>query len=254
MGCSTIQQMTDPLLGSIGRDAKHDDGLARLAADLEGRGQVNAALPLYERAAAMSGGTLSANVRLGDAYMRAGKANRAAVAYRAALAKAPENDEALLGLGFALLKTGDPDGAIAALAQTAPRVNTMQAYNRLAVAQTLAGRFKEAEQSFRSASALAPDDLDIRTNLALTLALDGQENNAIVIMREVVASPSCETRHHRNLVIVFGLYGRVDEGRASMPADMQAAEVDRLLARAGAIRAMPNARARAKALGMIAMS
>jgi Flp pilus assembly protein TadD len=227
------------------------DGLMRVASDVEAQGQIVAALPIYEQAAAASSGDATAQVRLGDAYTRAGKTDQAIKAYRAALAVAPDNPDALLGLGSALVKAGDPDGAVVVLAKVAPIVNTMTAYNRLGVAQTLAGQFAQAHQSFEAASALAPDDLDIRTNLALAAALDGQEAKAIDATRAVVASPGAEARHRRNLMIVFGLLGRPDEGRAAAPKELSAAEVKKLLARATAIRAISDAKARAKALGTI---
>ena len=115
------------------------DGLMRVASDVEAQGQIVAALPIYEQAAAASSGDATAQVRLGDAYTRAGKTDQAIQAYRAALAVAPDNPDALLGLGSALVKAGDADGAVVALAKAAPIINTMTAYNRLGVAQTLDG-------------------------------------------------------------------------------------------------------------------
>jgi Flp pilus assembly protein TadD len=242
---------TQSWLGAAASTEKPDRvGLMRVASDIEAQGEIEAALPIYERAAATSSDA-TAQLRLGDAYTRAGKTDQAIKAYRAALAVAPDNPDALLGLGSALVKAGDPDGAVVALAKVAPIVNTMTAYNRLGVAQTLAGQFAQAHQSFDAASALAPDDLDIRTNLALAAALDGQETKAIDATRAVVASPGAEARHRRNLMIVFGLLGRADEGRAAAPKELSADEVKKLLARATAIRAISDAKARAKALGTI---
>jgi Flp pilus assembly protein TadD len=226
------------------------DGLMRVASDVEAQGQIVAALPIYEQAAAASNDP-KAQVRLGDAYTRAGKTDQAIKAYRAALAVAPDNPDALLGLGSALVKAGDPDGAVVALAKAAPIVNTMTAYNRLGVAQTQTGQFAQAHQSFDAASALAPDDLDIRINLALAAALEGQETKAIDVARTVVTSPGAEARHRRNLMIVYGLLGLVDEGRAAAPKGLSASEAKKLLARATAIRAISDAKARAKALGTI---
>jgi Flp pilus assembly protein TadD len=226
------------------------DGLMRVASDIEAQGQPAAALPIYERAAAASNDATTQS-RLGDAYTRAGKTDQAIKAYRAALAVAPDNPDAMLGLGSALVKAGDPDGAVVVLEKVAPTVKTMSAYNRLGVAQTLAGQFAQAHQSFEAASALAPDDLDVRTNLALAAALEGDETQAIDASRAVVTSPGAEARHRRNLMIVFGLLGRPDEGRAAAPKELSAAEVKKLLARATAIRAISDAKARAKALGTI---
>jgi Flp pilus assembly protein TadD len=121
----------------------------------------------------------------------------------------------------------------------------------LGLAQTLTGQFAQAHESFDAASALAPDDLDIRTNLALAAALEGQETKAIDVARSVVASPGAQPRHRRNLMIVYGLLGLVDEGRATAPKGLSANEAKKLLARATAIRAISDAKARAKALGTI---
>jgi Flp pilus assembly protein TadD len=226
------------------------DGLTRVASDVEAQGQIVAALPIYEQAAAASSDP-KAQVRLGDAYTRAGKTDQAIQAYRAALAVAPDNPDALLGLGSAQLKAGDAEGAVVALAKAAPIIKTMAAYNRLGLAQTLTGQFAQAHESFDAASALAPDDLDIRTNLALAAALEGQETKAIDVARSVVASPGAQARHRRNLMIVYGLLGLVDEGRAAAPKGLSASEAKKLLARATAIRAISDAKARAKALGTI---
>lgn len=245
-GCAT-QSWQDAIAST---DNPEHEGLMRVASDIEAQGQVAAALPIYERAAANSK-DVKAQLRLADAYSRAGKTDQAVQAYRAALATAPDNPDALLGLGSALVKAGDPDGAVVVLAKVAPMVNTMTAYNRLGVAQTLAGEFAQAQLSFDAASALAPDDLDVRTNLALAAALNGEEDKAIHATRAVVGSPGAEARHRRNLMIVFGLLGRANEGRAAAPKGLSASEVNRLLARATQIRAIGDAKARAKALGTI---
>jgi len=212
------------LLDAAASTEKPDqDGLTRVASDVEAQGQIVAALPIYEQAAAASNDP-KAQVRLGDAYTRAGKTDQAIKAYRAALAVAPDNPDALLGLGSALVKAGDADGAVVALAKAAPIVNTMTAYNRLGVAQTQTGQFAQAHQSFDAASALAPDDLDIRINVALAAALEGQETKAIDVARSVVTSPGAQARHRRNLMIVYGLLGLVDEGRAAAPKELSANE------------------------------
>ena len=249
-GCAG-QAFLDAATSTEQPDKPDKDGLMRVASDVEAQGQINAALPLYERAAAASSGDAAAQARLGDAYTRAGKTDQAVQAYRAALAVAPDNPDALLGLGSAQLKAGDAEAAVVVLAKVAPIIKTMAAYNRLGLAQTLTGQFAQAHESFDAASALAPDDLDIRTNLALAAALEGQETKAIDVARSVVASPGAQPRHRRNLMIVYGLLGLVDEGRATAPKGLSANEAKKLLARATAIRAISDAKARAKALGMI---
>jgi Flp pilus assembly protein TadD len=227
-----------------------NQGLVRLAQDIEGRGESATALALYERAAVVSGDAAD-YVRLGDAYSRANRVSEAIAAYRAALGRAPDDAEATLGLGAALVKKGDYEGGLAALAKVAPVVKTAAAYNRLGVAQTLTGRLHEAESSFERARELAPDDLDISTNLALAAALAGEDEKAITLMQGVVQSAGAEPRHQRNLVIIYSLFGRIDEARAAAPEGLSAQEIQKLIDRAKSIRAINDARARARALGTI---
>jgi Flp pilus assembly protein TadD len=262
LGAPLPSCVTDAGIGLAGGDnASHGDGapgpgadeamLLRVAGDMESHGKIDAALPLYEQAAAVSADDTAAQIRLGDAYLRAGNASQAIKVYRAVLARASDNGGALLGLGTALVKTGDIDAAVPLLTKAAPLVNTMSAYNRLGVAQTLTGNFADAQASFEVARSLAPDDLDVRTNLALAAALDGKQDTAIALMREVVAAPAAQARHRRTLVVVLGLSGRTAEASAAAPRELPAAEVKNLLARSQSIRLMTDARARAKALGTV---
>jgi Flp pilus assembly protein TadD len=225
------------------------DGLLRLAADIEAHGQDAAALSLYQRAATASGATPRAYVQLGDASLRAGQIGPAINAYRTALSKAPDDAEALFGLGSALIRQGKAEEALDALAQAAPIVKTAAAYDRLGIAQTLAGRLPEAQASFESGLALAPNDLD---NWALAAALDGKDNAAVEKMRQVVQSPAADVRHRRNFVVLLGIIGRTEEARAAAPVGVSPRELRGLLDRAASIRAMATIKARAKALGTIA--
>jgi Flp pilus assembly protein TadD len=228
------------------------EGLLRLAADVEAHGQDAAALSLYQRAVTASGETPRAYVQLGDASLRAGQIGPAISAYRAALSKAPDDGQALLGLGSALVRQGNPEEGLAALARAAPIVRTAAAYGRLGVAQTLVGQLPEAQASFESAMALAPDDLDLRTNWALAAALDGKDDAAVEKMREVVRSPGAELRHQRDFIVLLGILGRVEEARTVALSGISPRDLRNLLQRAASIRAMATVKERAKALGTIA--
>jgi Flp pilus assembly protein TadD len=225
--------------------------LNRVAFDLETHGENETALALYRQAVIASDDAPDANVQYGDACMRAGKTTAAIAAYRVALAKSPDSAEAELGLGSALVKKGELEKGLALLAKAAPRVNSTAAYNRLAIAQMLAGQINEAKASFASAQALTPDDLDIGTNLALVAALANQPDAALAAVHEVAASPATEPRQRRDLVMVLGLLGRDSEARKIAPEDLSENKLQALLARAKSIRALNDPAARAKALGII---
>src|SRR5215470_11677384 len=88
LGCAG-HPLSDAFKASDG--AGGADGLAQIAADIESRGESGTALTLYQRAAAASGGSPSAQVQLGDAYLRAGRVGAAIDSYRAVLAKHPDH-------------------------------------------------------------------------------------------------------------------------------------------------------------------
>lgn len=250
-GCASVpnpngfQSAAGPSVGQRG------DRLLQFATEVEAQGDTIAAIALYRQAAAVPDSAIAASIRLGDAYARIDNHKSAIEAYSAALAQDPNSGEALLGLGAALIRTNNIDAGLAALGRAAPMVNTAVAYNRLGLAQTFAGRMPEAMASLERAAALAPTDLDIRTNLALAAALDGRDERAFALAQEVAASPKVEALHRRNLIIVLGLSGRAVDARGEIAGEIPASEVKALLARAGAIRTIKDVKARAKMLGTI---
>jgi tetratricopeptide (TPR) repeat protein len=115
------------------------DDLVRIASDIEAHGEPPTALLLYERAAAARQDTPT-RIALGDAYLRAGRVDDAAKAYRSVLALDPDNDDAVLGLGTALVQQQHLSDGLRLLQRIAPRLHTALAYDRLGVAQILDGR------------------------------------------------------------------------------------------------------------------
>jgi len=231
------------------REEKTAPDLVRLATEVEARGDRASALQFYERATALSDDAAT-RVKLGDAYMRAGRINDAISAYQDAVAKAPEDGKVLLGLGSALVKAGKLAEGHAALAKAAPIVGTATAYDRLGVARILLGQPGEALAAFEEAYGLDKGDPDIAANLALASALDGQHDRAIGLMRQVMASSGAKSHHRRNLVLVLGIAGKASEAEAAASKDLGAADIRAILARAENIRGLSSARARALALGM----
>lgn len=231
--------------------ATHSDRLVQLAADIEAQGESGTAIALYQRATALPDAKPIAFIKAGEAYMRAGYPDAAVSAYRAALAKFPSDGPALLGLGSAMIEMGDVDAGLRALTQAAPLVNTSSAYNRLGVAQIFAGQVDQAQATLAQALKLKPDDLDIKTNMALAAALRGDAAAAIPLAQQVSAAPNAQLHHKRNVVVVYGLVGQADQIGAAPPTGLTTKEINSLLAQAQSIRAKGTMRAKAEALGSI---
>jgi Flp pilus assembly protein TadD len=227
-----------------------DDSLIRVARDIETNGNGEEALVLYRRAVVVSDGAPTAYVQLGDAYMRAKRLGQAAVAYRAAIEKDPNNAGAQLGLGTALVQQGAITKGAAALTKAAPLVNTAAAYNRLGVAQTIAGQFSDAQAAFERGLKLDSADVDIATNLALAEALAGDSEKAASLVNAIARHPSVKSVHRRNLVIILGIIGEsTADARAVAPADISQSGFDALVRRAASIRHLADPMARGRAVG-----
>jgi Flp pilus assembly protein TadD len=240
-GCASV-------VADYGVNNKPDD-LGRLASDVEAH-DTETALMLYREAVEASGKSASAYVRLGDACLRAKKFTQAIEAYHQALDREPNDPNAQLGLGTALVQQGSLERGLAALIKAAPLVNTGAAYNRLGVAQTMAGRFPEAEATFLKGRKVAPDDLDIATNLALAAALAGDPETAASLANEIANSLDVKPIHRRNLVIVLGVIGKsMGDARAVAPADLSQSDLQALFTRAESIRRTTDPKARAHILG-----
>lgn len=247
-GCQT----TSPTATGAVPTTPEESRLVGLARDIEARGDTGTAVALYARAAEASNGAPSALVRLGEAQVKAGDPAGAKESFKAALAKEPRNAHALLGLGTAELNEGSLDSASRNLGDAAPIIGTATAYNRLGTALVLNGRPTEAKAAFMKARTLEPGNVDIAANLALAMALAGDGEVAIATMRAAANSPAANGRHQRNLVVVLSLSGRFDDAAAVSTPDMSPKAKTELLAKAKALQAIKDPSEKARAVGLMA--
>jgi Flp pilus assembly protein TadD len=248
-GCAGVPAVPVSTVADTSANDKFDE-LIRMARDVETSGSEDTALVLYHQAVTVSGRSAAAYVQLGDACLRARQFTEAIAAYRAALAINPDDAETQLGLGTALTQRGDLENGLAALAKAAPLVNTSTAYNRLGVAQTMAGKFAEAQETLEKGLGVSPGDIDITTNLALAAALAGNVDKAATLTDQVATSPAARSVHRRNLVLVLGMIGRSShDARAVAPDGLSQSEFNKLFGRATSIRGITDPVARAHALG-----
>ena len=113
----------------------------------------------------------------------------AEAAYRQLLRLDPADTAARLGLGRTLLRP-DPAGAEAAFLAVLDREPANgAALNDLGIARDLQGRHQDAQQAYRQAMALEPDDTGARTNLDMSLGLSRLGMNAVPL-RQAVAPPA----------------------------------------------------------------
>ncbi len=263
-GCTTIpsaqQLQADAALASVpppDGETQRPSGspksnLLKLARDIENRGSVGTALPLYERAAESADAGAEVHAALGNAYSKLGRDDEASNSFRRALAQEPAYPLALFGLGSVLIRSGQVEKGLEMLAAAAPRLNSSEAYDRLGVAHILAGQPREALASFEQAYSLANNNPDIATNLSLAAALLSQYSRAVSLAQQTLNYPDVKPYHRRNLILALAISGKTEEARLARGSQaVSSAEMEALIERAAAIRQLSDPKDRALALGAI---
>jgi Flp pilus assembly protein TadD len=154
---------------------------------------------------------------------------------RTAVSRTGTDADAQGKLGRALLTAGDAEGAIAAL-QRSTEINPRDTASLSALGAALdqQTRHGDAREKYQAALALAPDDVGIMNNLAMSYALQGKLPDAEQKLRSAIAHPSAKNmpRIRQNLALVVGLQGRFDEAKKiasqDLPPDQVQANLDYL--------------------------
>lgn len=147
---------------------------------------------------------------------------------RSTVEKTRGNAEAQAQLGRALLKAGDVEGATDALS-TAVALNPRDPLALSALGATLDQQTKhvEAREKYMAALAIAPDNLGVMNNLAMSYSLQGKLPEAEATLRKAMTHPKANTtpRIRQNLALVVGLQGRFDEAKTIASEDLPPDEV-----------------------------
>ena len=155
----------------------------------------------------------------GVAALEDGRREAAEAAFRKAVAREPDNPDALRRLGVAVFLGGDFEDARRLLELAiglAP--DDADAHNNLAAILLEQGEITEAEVRFRRARELVPDDADINFNLGLILLQRGNLTEARDCFKAVIAVRPDDADAHHNL----GMAWRREKGKAAAAAALAA--------------------------------
>jgi Flp pilus assembly protein TadD len=225
--------------------------LVRLADSLRERGQLPTAIAFYQKAAAQSNapGDL---VLLGQALSEAGAHEKAAGAFRRALVNEPGYPDALLGLGTSLLVSGDIDRSIQYLEQLVNEGGGpgTARYSALGAALDIAGRHDEAVATYTEGLGVAPENLDLKSNLAISYACNNRHVEAINLIIEVTNALEARRVHHRNHVLVLALAGQERDAAATGVRMLGEQETQDVMARAATVRQLPTGAECSRTIGL----
>ena len=183
------------------------------------------AASLYEQALSVDPDASEALDRLGRIQEQVGASVSAVETYRRAVERAPNDPEALRRLGNALIAQTYPERAMTYLQQSLAIDDTPQVRNSLGVALDLIGQHGLAQEQYRAGIGDVTADLDLRSNLALSLALDGDYAGAVALAGEVTRDGTATSRHRQTFALVLGLAGQMDEAEAVAHMDLAPALV-----------------------------
>lgn len=192
-------------------------------------GSPETALQIAGHVLASDPGNESALVVQGDALTELGRLDEAHASYVAALQRNPESVAAEIGLGRLSLSS-DPAKAEALFLEAShhdPRSFT--ALNDLGVARDLQGRHVAAQEAYRQALGLNPQDSAAEVNLALSMAMSGQAEQAVGMLRPLATSPGASRKLQHDLAAALTMAGDRDEASRILSADLTPEQVRQAL-------------------------
>src|SRR5438067_9811038 len=233
--------------GRTGDVPMNYDTLMRLGAAARASGDLPNAISLYRRAASLESNPPAQFIAIGNTLLEMGQADEAIIAFNSALSREARNPEALRGVARAYLKTARPELAGQPLAiafEGTP--NDPKLLMLIGVADDFVDQHGEAQARYRRWLEIAPGDPALTLNLALSLALTGDYDQAITRLRPLAAGPSGTPQDRQTLALIYGLKGDRRAAEKLALIDLEPAAAQHNLAAYDNLRRLsPEARSRA---------
>ena len=224
--------------------------LIRVGAATAKSGDLAGAATLYRRAHSLDPKNIEALIRLGRVLSALGASNDAAETFRKALGLDRNNLDAIFGLANTLVELKEAAAAIKMFETALGRREEPRTYNALSVAHDMIGDHSVAQAYYRAGLTLAPGNLNLRNNLGLSLALVGQYDEAVRVLRQVAADPRAGRRQRLNLALAYGLAGDSEAAAEIARIDLDEESVRRNLTYYRTLRALRDTKATAGAIGV----
>lgn len=156
-----------------------------------------------------------------------GSSPRASEVAAQALTMQPGDVELSMIFAQAALDQGKAEDAATALARAEGAGQTdWRMLSIIGVTMDSLDQHTPAQDYYRRALALSPDNPKILSNLGLSYALEGKPGLAEETLRRAIAMPEADSRVTQNLILVLGVQGKFDEARGIAGPDMPKALVE----------------------------
>lgn len=204
-----------------------DDGTVRLAEATRQGGDLSAAANLYQQVLKRHPENMDARLGLAQTLMASGEVERARLTYAEGVKLAPQSMEPLLGLARIAVMRRDLEQADTLFTQAqklAPDTDIRALYG-LGVTRDMQGRSEEAQALYRQALAIHPEDVAVRNNLGLSLALNGDPRQAVNVLLEIATANGAPPQARQNLALAYGLIGNVEAAETVLASDLERSAV-----------------------------
>jgi len=208
-------------------DDNEQESLIRAGDRVSAAGDASSAINVYKSALDKKPtNKLPLYLKLGEAYIQAGRLDEAKKTFEDALPY-DENDEAKKQLGRLYLLTGQPDPAISIFEGVLlVQKNDVKAYNGLGIANDLKGLHKNAQDYYRKALLINEDNDNVKSNLGLSLAFDGNYEEALKLLQPLGEALGATSQHRHNLALIYGLSGNAAKAHELYARDMEEKEIN----------------------------
>lgn len=185
-------------------DASRAERLVRYCDRLAGEGKHITALGLCARAHELNPDDPDILMRIAGLLKTMDRDDAAAQTYSTLLAQHPGHAEALYGLGKVYMESGRNTLAATQFNHAMTRnPEDPRPYNALGIIRDQAGEHQAAQALYRSALERDPYYLSARNNLGLSLALDGNRDEAIAVLAEAAVEPGADDTVLHNLEAAY---------------------------------------------------
>ncbi|GAK32846.1 putative PEP-CTERM system TPR-repeat lipoprotein [alpha proteobacterium Q-1] len=214
-GCASQSARMDRDEGvRAGIDDMNAPRLKRLGDRFQKAGDLQSALQFYRQAQLKAPNDPDIDTALGEIFLAIGERERARTALEQALLKKPDHEAATLALAGLLIGDGQFDRSEKLILKLhdAGR-DSARSYNLLAVSLDLKAQHDAARLAYAEGLLRAPDDADILSNLALSMALSGEYAAARDLL-QATDRPEANSRVvDENLALIAAMEGRPDEAQ-----------------------------------------
>lgn len=211
------------------------------------QGDLTMAANMYQKAIAEDPDLLKARQGYAQSMAALGNFESAIAEYQIVLQKNPKDTASLLALGGLYLQAQKGKEAADYLQQALNQEISVRAFALLGVAYELQDMGSAAQDAYH-AGLLWDEDWNLRSNLGLSLALDGKLRQAMRYLQASASHPEAKPQHRQNLAFAYVLDGKNRLAEEILRLDLNDEQARAALAHYREVAAQPSRLLRVQAL------